>query len=430
LRALIIAWKDVRHTYRNIAALAMMLAAPMLLASALGMAFGSGDDYSIQAVKTVVVDLDMDPDDTTTGGDVGGEAPAAMRVGAQIVAALTNSELADILIVTQAAGETEAREAVDGDEADVAVIIPAGATEALLGDGLSGATDAAAVIRIYKDPAATVGPSIVAAVVRSVTLSLEGARAAAVTAAGLAASQGLTDAETLRRLATVTAASYGAAAEGAAPLQLDARAPVMSGDDAAPNVASQVLVGMMIFFMLFGASTPARSIIDEQREGTLSRLFTTPTPRSVILGGKYVAVFLVVLLQSVILLLAGWLLLGARWGEAGPVAVLTLTGALVAASLGLLTVSFAKTPGQAGAVSSAIFVFLALIGGNFVGSTNVGGAFALVRRFTPNGWLIEGWDSLLYGGSWMDILYPVAAALGFSVVFFALATWFFSRRFA
>ena len=106
---------------------------------------------------------------------------------------------------------------------------------------------------------------------------------------------------------------------------------------------------MMLFFTLFGAATPARSIIDEHRLGTLPRLFTTPTPRSVILGGKYIAVFLVVLLQTVILLVAGRLLFGAHWGAIGPVVVLVIAGALVAASLGLLTVSFAKTPAQAGA---------------------------------------------------------------------------------
>jgi len=187
---------------------------------------------------------------------------------------------------------------------------------------------------------------------------------------------------------------------------------------------------MMIFFMLFGASTQARSIIDEHRQGTLSRLFTTPAPRWVILGGKYVSVFLAVLIQSIILLLAGRFLFGAHWGPIGPVILLTLCGALVAASLALLMVAFAKTPAQAGAVSSAVFVFLALIGGNFVGTVNVGGAYALIRRFTPNGWLLEGWDHLLFGGSWEGIGWPVAAVLAFSVVFFALATVIFRRRYA
>ena len=198
-----------------------------------------------------------------------------------------------------------------------------------------------------------------------------------------------------------------------------------------PNVASQVLVGMMLFFMLFGASTPARSILDEHREGTLSRLFTTPTPRSVILGGKYIAVFLVVLIQSVILLLAGWLLLGARLGRAGAGdRPHSCAARLCAASLGLVTVSFAKTPAQAGAVSSAIFVFLGLISGNFSGSSNIGGTFAIVRRISPLGWLMEGWSNVLYGGSWGSIALPVVVVLAFTLVFFVIATFFFRRRYA
>ncbi len=51
MRALSIAWKDVRHAYRSVAGLAMMLVAPLLLAGAMGAAFGSGDNYSIAPVQ-------------------------------------------------------------------------------------------------------------------------------------------------------------------------------------------------------------------------------------------------------------------------------------------------------------------------------------------------------------------------------------------
>jgi ABC-type multidrug transport system permease subunit len=112
------------------------------------------------------------------------------------------------------------------------------------------------------------------------------------------------------------------------------------------------------------------------------------------------------------------------------VAALILCGALVATSLGLLTVSFAKTSAQAGAVSSAIFVFLALISGNFTGTIGLTGVYALLRRFSPLGWLMEGWNSLLYGGSWGDIALPVVASLSFALVFFGIATFFFRRRYA
>jgi ABC-2 type transport system permease protein len=345
------------------------------------------------------------------------------------VAALTGPGLEDVLSMSQVDTAEEARAAVDEGEAEAAIIIPEGLTEGLRGE-LS--TSEPRRVEVYKDPSATVGPAIVAAITGSIAQSLDGARAAALTAVDLALAEGSTDPQQLEDLAIATAQAYGAAAAGDEGVALDPRGPVIPGaeDRPDPNVASQVLVGMMIFFMFFGGATAARSILDEHRQGTLFRLFTTPTRRTVVLSGKYVGVFVVVLLQSVILLLIGWLLFGAEWGELGPVIALTLAGALVAASLGLLTVSFAKTPAQAGAVSSAIFVFLGLVGGNFVGTANLEGTFAAIRRFTPNGWLIEGWGEVLYGGSWASVALPLMAAIGFSVVFFALATWFFSRRYA
>lgn len=420
MRALSIAWKDFRHTYRDPAALAMMLVAPMLLAAALGAAFGTGDNFSLRPVRTVVVDQDV---------GASGQDAVEFRVGRHLVSVLSGPELADIIALSGTGTAEEARRAVDNDEAEVAVIIPTG-----LSEGLRGGAGAPGVeeVELYRNPAANVGPAIVASIVESVIIQLEGARASAAASVQLAAESGVTDGDRLAALAARTAEAYLTEARQGAQVQLEARAPTPPGGEAreVTNVAGQVLIGMMIFFMLFGAATAARSILDEHRRGTLFRLFLTPTPRWVILGGKYVAVFAVVLLQSVILLVAGWLLLRARWGPIGPVAILTLAGAVVAASLGLLTVSFARTPAQAGAVSSAIFVFLALIGGNFVGTASIGGAFAVARRFTPNGWLLEGWGGVMYGGSWESIGLPVLAALAFALVFLALSAWFFRRRYA
>jgi ABC-2 type transport system permease protein len=417
VRALSIAWKDLRHTYRSPAGVAMMLVAPLLLAFVLGAAFGSGSNFQVATVKTAVADLDQ---------GAGASTPAA---GATLTAILTSPELSDLLAVTQTDTAEAARTLVDGGEADVAVIIPAGLTTALTGTGAEPKADA---VQIYKDPTLNVAPAIVTAVVRSAVQSLNGTRAAAAAAAQLAVLAGVTDPEALSTLASAAAQAFARRSQTETLVALAERAPEIPGveNQRRPNVASQVLVGMMLFFMLFGASIPARSILDEHREGTLPRLFTTPTPRSVILGGKYLAVFLVVLVQAVVLTVAGWLLLGARWGEPGPVLALILTGSLVSASLGLLTVSFAKTPAQAGAVSSAIFVFLGLISGSFTGGVNIDGAYAVVQRLSPLGWLIGAWNDLLYGGSWGNIAVPVVVVLGFALVFFGIATLFFRRRYA
>ena len=54
-----IALKDVTSTYRNVVALAMMLAAPLVLASLLGLAFGGNDTgYSVSITKVALANLD------------------------------------------------------------------------------------------------------------------------------------------------------------------------------------------------------------------------------------------------------------------------------------------------------------------------------------------------------------------------------------
>jgi len=414
MKALSIAWKDTVHVYRDIAGLAMMFIAPLVLATVLGAAFGSGDNFSIAAVRTVIVDQDE---------GAGAGTPAA---GAMLSAALENPDLGDLLAITRLDSPEKARAAVDDGDAAAAVIIPAG-----LSSALASSVAQEANVEIYKDPALVVGPSIVAAVTESVVQTLNGSRAAAAAAARLAVSRGVTDTARLAGIASKAGTAFALQAQTDAQVTVEARNPVVEGSiEKRPNVASQVLIGMMLFFMLFGAATPAHSVLEEHRNGTLSRLFTTPTPRSIILSGKFLAVFVVVLVQAAILLLAGLLLFKAGWGEPGPVVVLTVCSAIVAASLGLVTVSFAKTVGQAGAVSSAIFVFLGLLSGNFTGTIVTSGPFATIRRISPVGWLLEGWSKVLYGGSWGSILVPVLVALAFAVVFFTISVFFFRRRYA
>ena len=76
---------------------------------------------------------------------------------------------------------------------------------------------------------------------------------------------------------------------GTGGLTVAQRPPALAGGKKSKDVGvtGLVLAGMMVFFMFFGASNVARTILDEERAGTLPRLFTTPTPRQLILGGKF-----------------------------------------------------------------------------------------------------------------------------------------------
>jgi len=102
----------------------------------------------------------------------------------------------------------------------------------------------------------------------------------------------------------------------AAPAEL--RAPNAAQTTAANPMARMVgsiMGGMMIFFAFFTGGATAQSIIQESEGGTLSRLFTTPTPLSTILGGKFLAVGLTVVVQVTLLLVAAALVFQIQWGD-------------------------------------------------------------------------------------------------------------------
>jgi len=412
-----IAFKDLRTNFRTPVAIVWMLAAPLALASLLGLAFGGGEGYSIAVTKVAVVNLDE--------GAAAEQGGGRQNLGDEMLAVLRSTDLSTLLTVEVVASEAEARSRVDAGATPVALIIPPGFSAAVLS-----ATGGGEPVTVYRNPAQTLGPSILQGVVQQVVDQFNGARAAAAAAVHFGMRQGRDEAS-LSQAATTAAAAFMSEALSGASGAIAFRDPqVVETDSKEPGVTAVVLSGMMVFFMFIAAANVARTILDEDFAGTLPRLFTTPTSRGVILAGKYTSVFLTVLAQAVILLLAGWLLFRIQWGNPWAVALLTLDGAAVSAGIAVFLVSILRTPAQAGGVSSGVFVTLALLGGNFVGTAQVGGVFGTVRRFTPNGWLLEAWDATMRGAGASDITVPLLVVLGFALATFGTGVLLFRRRYA
>ena len=413
MKVLAIAWKDLRSTLRNRPALVMMLVAPLALAALLGFAFGGGSGgFDIAATKVVVANLDK------------GGAGAGQSAGAAIQKVFTSTDLSDILAARTATSAEAARKAVDDGKAAVAVIIPADFTSVVYGN------DAAATsqVELYENPTADIGGSIVEGVVGQVLADFNGARAAAAGAVALrSAASGGPAAAQVAASAAQTFSQNGGVSAG---LQIAERSPEVGKSGKDVSVTGSILSGMMVFFMFFGAANVARTILTEDRDGTMPRLFTTPTRHGTIIAGKFVAVVLTVLVQAVVLLIAGRLIFSIHWGRIDAVVLLTVVAAGVAGGLALLVISFAKTPAQAGAIGSGVYLVLALLGGNFTGTAQSGTTYAVIQQFTPNGWLLHGWDTTMRGGGLTDIRWQVLVPLGFAVAFFFFAVLKMRRRFA
>jgi ABC-2 type transport system permease protein len=407
-----IAWKDLRSTVRNVPGLVMMLVAPLALAALLGFAFGGGGGFDIAAIKVVVANLDQ------------GGAEPGQNAGAAIQKILTGGDLSDILDANTATSADAARRAVDDGEAAVAVIVPEDFSAVVYG----GDPSARSRVELYENPTADVGGSIVEGVVGRVLADFNGARAAA--AGALALRSDAAGDPPAAQVAATAAETFTHAGGVSAGLRITERSPRVGASGEEVDVTGLILAGMMLFFMFFGAGNAARTILTEDRDGTMPRLFTTPTRHGTIIAGKFASTFVTVLAQAVVLLIAGRLIFGIRWGSLDAVVLLTLVTAGVAGGLALLIISFARTPAQAGAIGAGIYLVLALFGGNFTGTAQTGTTYAFIQRFTPNGWLLHGWDTTMRGGGAADIRWQVLVPLGFAAAFFIFAVLNMRRRFA
>jgi ABC-2 type transport system permease protein len=193
----------------------------------------------------------------------------------------------------------------------------------------------------------------------------------------------------------------------------------------------RIMAGMMIFFAFFMGALSAESIIREDEEGTLERLFTTPTSQAAILGGKFTAVVLTLVIQIVILLAAARLIFGISWGKPLPVALITLGLIVSAAGFGVFLMSCVKTTRQTGPIMGGVLTVTGLLGGLFIsGVPNLPEAFDTVRLSMPQGWALNAWELSLNGAGVGQVLVPVAVLLGLGALFFGIGVILFRKRFA
>lgn len=156
--------------------------------------------------------------------------------------------------------------------------------------------------------------------------------------------------------------------------------------------------GMAAFFVFFIVQLGVAGLLDEEREGTLSRLLAAPVSRTAILGGKVLSSVVIGVLSMVVLAVASSLLMGADWGD--PVGALLLILALVAAAAGVLMLvsGLARTSEAAGNVQAIVAITLGVLGGTFIPLPQQGGLLEWLQRISPHYWFLRGMGDLAGGG--------------------------------
>jgi ABC-2 type transport system permease protein len=425
MKILDIAFKDLTRSFRSMFAIGMMAAAPLMITGLIYFAFGgaSSGTLNLPAVKVGILNLDALPANSAMPSSIG-QTIHDMFHDDSVKSWITALDYTD---------EASARTAVNNQTIGMAVIIPPDFTNQLMNN------KNVPPILIVQDPTLTVTPNIVHDMIQSVLDGVSGGGIVLRTITEREQANGVSpDPAQIPNLLQEYETWYvdfqrnlfhypdRAALKVTTPSseQSSAVNPMQS-------IMGAIMTGMMIFFAFYTGAYAMMSILHEEEEGTLARLFTTPTNQTFIMTGKFLAVFLTVTLQGLVLMIASHFAFGVHWGAPLNVA-LALTGQVVAASgLGVLLIAFMKNSRQAGPVLGGALTGLGMLGGLFTAMVpNMPAAFTMLANFTPQGWVMKAWSIALNHQPTSDLFIPFIVTVVMGLIMFAIGAALFRRRFA
>ena len=185
---------------------------------------------------------------------------------------------------------------------------------------------------------------------------------------------------------------------------------------------------MMLQFAIAGLLTSATILVNERKNRSLQRLLTTATSRLQILLGHYLAMFILIFIQFMLLIGFGQIL-QVNYLRVPLASLLVATAsALCIAALGLLIGVLARSEEQAIVFSLIPMFVLSGLGGAWVPREYTGPAFQAIGHVSPVAWAMDGFKNIVARGlGFSSVLAPAAALAGYTLLFFSLAAWRFWR---
>ncbi|MGA2488958.1 MAG: ABC transporter permease [Anaerolineales bacterium] len=423
-----IALKDMTRSFRSLFALIFMFGVPLLMTGMFYFMFGGAakneQGFSVPVTKVVVANLDQgSPDfDVTKANFPGGSQAHSM--GDMVLATLQDKSFASLLDISTVGNAETARADVDSQKAGVAIIIPANFSQAF--SDLQGQV----TLELYKDPSLALGPGIVESVMSQFMDSMSGAKVAVDV---VTRQSGSTDPALIGQVVAQYVAAAPSGDQAAALLDLHAPAAAKPAASTISIIISFIMGGMTIFYAFFTGTSTAQTILREEEDGTLPRLFTTPTSHATVLGGKFLAIGLTVVVQMTILLILGRLIFAIHWGSLLSLAIVTTATVLAASTFGIFVISLLNSSKQAGSVMGGVLTITGMLGMLKIFTMGAGASPAWADSaslFVPQGWAVRGLSQVMNAASMTDILLTCLALLGMSVVFFLIGVLRFQKRYA
>ena len=433
MKAFDIAFKDMTRSFRSFFAVVFMFIVPLLVTGMFYFMFGnlaSDGGFNLPKTKVIVANLDEGgPKFKVNPKNIPG-GKKADTMGELIVNILESDDMAELIEVSHAPSAEFARAAVDSQQAQVAIIIPTDFSHQFADQ------DGKAVIEFYQDPTLTIGPGIIRTIMNRFMDSMAGVKIAVNVFQDEASQEDLVYSGVVVQQYLDTSLALR---ENPEDDLLDVRTPSSEQSSAEESqnillsIITPIMGGMMIFYAFFTGASTAQSILKEDEERTLPRLFTTPTSQATILSGKLLSVFMTVSIQVIVLLIAAHLIFGIQWGDTLPVALTAIGVILSASSFGVFVNSFLKTTKQGGVLFGGVLTVTGMLGMISIfamGSPTAAQMSNTVSLLVPQGWAVRGLMQALNAEPVSSVLVTTLALLAWSVAFFIIGVWRFNKRYA
>lgn len=206
------------------------------------------------------------------------------------------------------------------------------------------------------------------------------------------------------------------------PVVLSVEATVQEEESGSAAGFSQSAPGMACMFVMVNVLGVAQALVASRQNWTFQRLMVMPVPRWAIVAGKVMAYYLAGLCAFLIILGVGGLV-GVRYGDS-PLAALAVAVVytLTVSAMGLAFATFARTLGQASALSTLIGIVLAPLGGAWWPLDVVPQAMNVAGHIvSPIAWAMDAFNGMIYYGKGLgDILPYLGILLMYAAVFFAV----------
>jgi len=388
-KILTIAWKNILTQFSDKSELLFFLVLPIVFTLVLSMVGGGQSDKKI---SLLVVDQDNSSFST------------------KLVDEIKKSESVEVKVV----GLQEAQKEFDDKKAPIWLTIPAGFERTLL-SGMEGTLELQILPR--NNDATTVANGTINSAVSTVNRALAVAR------------NSLDEAELIRPFPSVEerqayfAASLVAAQQAfdAAPQRMSVTYPSETKQTGF-SMAAQASTGQLVTWVFIPLLGISALFIWERESHTLQRLITTPTSKAIYLLGTVTGSLGAAIVQMIILIIFGMFVLKLDWGNSFTgLAVMLLSFGLASAALGTAMGTFVKTSKQAGNLSTALGMAMALLGGAWWPGELFPQAVRTAMKVLPTSWAMQGFNDLAFRGKdLVDILPAAGVLLGFAAVFFTI----------